>query len=103
MQNNTDGQHSFHVHTNQFQLMSTNGVPTGPSHGWYNTVTVPVRGQIVVRTRFLDYTGRTVLHCHILNHENAGMMSVLDILPQGVPAGLPHGSGGHSGHGGHGK
>lgn len=50
VQNNTDEQHSFHVHTNQFQLMSTNGVPTGPSHGWYDTVTVPVRGQIVVRT-----------------------------------------------------
>ena len=29
---------------------------------------------------FTDYTGRTVLHCHILNHEDAGMMAVLEIV-----------------------
>ncbi|MFI8260709.1 multicopper oxidase family protein [Streptomyces sp. NPDC085665] len=110
VQNNTDEQHSFHVHTNQFQLMSTNGVPADPSHGWYDTVTVPVRGSVVIRTRFRDFTGRTVLHCHILNHENMGMMAVLDIVRKGAPnstpsphtpPGSPHTPPGHSpsGHG----
>ncbi|MGW1753053.1 multicopper oxidase domain-containing protein [Streptomyces mirabilis] len=34
---------------------------------------------MVVRIRFLDHPGKTVLHCHILNHEDAGMMAVLQI------------------------
>jgi FtsP/CotA-like multicopper oxidase with cupredoxin domain len=29
--------------------------------------------------KFKNYTGKTVLHCHILNHEDAGMMAVLQI------------------------
>ena len=29
---------------------------------------------------FANFTGRTVLHCHILNHEDAGMMAVLEIV-----------------------
>jgi FtsP/CotA-like multicopper oxidase with cupredoxin domain len=37
-------------------------------------------GQIVIRTHFLNYTGKTVLHCHILNHEDLGMMAVLEII-----------------------
>ncbi|MFD4867505.1 multicopper oxidase family protein [Streptomyces sp. NPDC058412] len=102
VQNNTDEQHSFHVHTNQFQLMSINGTPVNPANGWYDTVTVPVRGSVVVRTKFLDFTGRTVLHCHILNHENMGMMAVLDIVPPGAPISTPstHIPSGH-GHSGH--
>ncbi|MFB7055316.1 multicopper oxidase family protein [Streptomyces vinaceus] len=93
VQNNTDEQHSFHVHTNQFQLMSVNGTPVSASRGWYDTVTVPVRGSIVVRTKFLDFTGKTVLHCHILNHENMGMMAVLDIVRNGTPSQAPSGPG----------
>ncbi|MEV7594073.1 multicopper oxidase family protein [Streptomyces sp. NPDC090085] len=84
--NASDEQHSFHVHTNQFQLMSVNGTPVSPSRGWYDTITVPARGSVVVRTQFLDFTGKTVLHCHILNHENMGMMAVLDIVRNGVPS-----------------
>ncbi|MFJ6141755.1 multicopper oxidase family protein [Kitasatospora sp. NPDC092286] len=79
--NNTGEEHSFHVHTNQFQLMSVNGRPTGSGHRWYDTINVPAGGNAVLRIRFADFTGRTVLHCHILNHEDNGMMAVLDIVP----------------------
>ncbi|MFE2601411.1 multicopper oxidase family protein [Streptomyces sp. NPDC059396] len=78
VQNNSDEVHSFHLHTNDFQLMSTNGKPV-PFYGYQETVDVPARGNIVVRVAFLDYTGKTVLHCHILNHEDKGMMSTLVI------------------------
>jgi FtsP/CotA-like multicopper oxidase with cupredoxin domain len=30
-----------------------------------------LHGQVVIRMPFTDYTGKTVLHCHILNHEDA--------------------------------
>jgi FtsP/CotA-like multicopper oxidase with cupredoxin domain len=53
-----------------------------PNHAlsWQDTVTVPTRGQVTVRMRFTDFTGRTVYHCHILNHEDKGMMAVLEIV-----------------------
>ncbi|MFF2958740.1 multicopper oxidase family protein [Streptomyces sp. NPDC057963] len=83
IRNDTDEDHSFHVHTNNFQLMSTDGKAHDPSHGWYDTVNVPARGEIVIRIHFTDFTGRTVLHCHLLNHEDMGMMAVLDIVRAG--------------------
>ncbi|MFB7008644.1 MULTISPECIES: multicopper oxidase family protein [unclassified Streptomyces] len=81
VRNDSDEDHSFHLHTDHFQLMSTNGKAEDPSHSVYDTVNVPKRGAIVIRVHFRDFTGRTVLHCHILNHEDMGMMSVLDIVP----------------------
>ncbi|MFB6960772.1 multicopper oxidase family protein [Streptomyces sp. NPDC056309] len=81
IRNNTNEDHSFHLHTDHFQLMNTNGKAQDPSHSVYDTVNVPRRGTIVIRVHFMNYTGRTVLHCHILNHEDNGMMAVLDIVP----------------------
>ncbi|MFG2949638.1 multicopper oxidase family protein [Streptomyces adustus] len=78
IKNDSDEVHSFHVHTNDFQVMSINGEPQ-TNYGFQDTVDVPPRGNMVVRIRFLDYPGKTVLHCHILNHEDAGMMAVLQI------------------------
>ncbi|WP_377267164.1 multicopper oxidase family protein [Peterkaempfera sp. SMS 1(5)a] len=68
------------VHTDQFQVMSTNGRPEH-SQGRQDIVNVPARGRVVIRIPFTDFTGRTVLHCHILNHEDLGMMAVLEIVP----------------------
>ncbi|MFE2743220.1 multicopper oxidase family protein [Streptomyces scopuliridis] len=79
VRNDSDEEHSFHVHTNHFQLMSINGRPHD-AHSLQDVVTVPARGNVVIRNHFLDYTGKTVLHCHILNHEDAGMMAVLEIV-----------------------
>jgi suppressor of ftsI len=35
---------------------------------------------VVIRMRFADFTGRFVFHCHILNHEDAGMMAVVEVV-----------------------
>ncbi|WP_351222452.1 multicopper oxidase family protein [Streptomyces sp. NPDC002133] len=78
IKNDSDEVHSFHVHSNDFQVTSVNGKPQ-INRGFQDTVDVPPRGNIVIRSRFLDYPGKTVLHCHILNHEDAGMMAVLQI------------------------
>ncbi|MEU6220831.1 multicopper oxidase family protein [Streptomyces sp. NPDC047022] len=80
VRNDTQEDHSFHVHTNQFQVMSLNGKLVDPAYSWHETVNV-LRGQkLVLRIRFTDFTGRTLLHCHLLNHEDRGMMAVLDII-----------------------
>ncbi|WP_327271172.1 multicopper oxidase family protein [Streptomyces sp. NBC_01224] len=79
VRNDSNEEHSFHVHVNKFQLMSINGRPHH-GHGLQDTASVPAKGKLVVRTHFRNYTGKTVLHCHILNHEDAGMMAVLEIV-----------------------
>ena len=36
---------------------------------WRDSVVVPRNGRVTVRSRFLDYTGRFVLHCHMMNRK----------------------------------
>ncbi|MEH1056921.1 multicopper oxidase family protein [Micromonospora sp. CPCC 206171] len=79
VRNESNEQHTFHVHTNDFQLLSTNG-KAQESHGLQDTALLPANGEIVIRIRFADYTGKSVLHCHILQHEDAGMMAILNIV-----------------------
>jgi FtsP/CotA-like multicopper oxidase with cupredoxin domain len=70
--------HPFHIHVNDFQLMSVNGTAVPLQR--HDTIPLPPRGEIVIRSRFLDYTGRFVYHCHILVHEDAGMMAVIEVV-----------------------
>ena len=46
---------------------------------WHDTVVVPRNGSVTFRSRFLDFTGRFVLHCHMMNHEELGMMQVVEV------------------------
>jgi FtsP/CotA-like multicopper oxidase with cupredoxin domain len=69
--------HPFHIHVNDFQVFAINGVPVQPY--WNDTISLPPRGEVTIRTRFADFTGRSVFHCHILAHEDFGMMSVFSI------------------------
>ena len=36
-------------------------------------------GSTVIRSRFLDYTGVFMLHCHMMNHEEMGMMQAVEV------------------------
>jgi FtsP/CotA-like multicopper oxidase with cupredoxin domain len=45
------------------------------------TVTVNVPGYFKMRSRFVDYPGQYVLHCHILAHEDRGMMNIVEVVP----------------------
>ena len=36
-------------------------------------------GSTVIRTRFLDYTGVFMMHCHMMNHEELGMMQAVEV------------------------
>lgn len=76
--NTTPFPHPIHIHVNPFQVMSVNGVPD-PRKPWQDTVAVPAGGTVVFRTRFEDFDGRYVMHCHILPHEDTGMMINVNI------------------------
>jgi FtsP/CotA-like multicopper oxidase with cupredoxin domain len=68
--------HPMHIHTNPFQLIDASGVA---QTAWKDVVLVPAGGRVRVRMRFSDYAGRTFYHCHILDHEDLGMMGILEI------------------------
>lgn len=71
--------HPFHLHVNHFQVISRNGKPE-PYRAWRDTVLVRKGETVRIRIPFRDYAGKTVYHCHILDHEDLGMMANLEIV-----------------------
>lgn len=90
--NTSTEMHPFHIHINPFQVISVNGQPVD-LYGYRDTVAIPANGELVMRTRYKDFDGKFVLHCHILFHEDHGMMQVVEVVKPGAgPAsdnGLP--------------
>jgi suppressor of ftsI len=76
--NHTDETHPFHMHTCPMQEISSNGVPI-PFDGYQDEIVLPSHGYVVMRVQFVGYTGVTVFHCHILAHEDAGMMANIEV------------------------
>ena len=71
--------HVFHIHTNPFQVTEIDG-KRPDDLTWRDTVTVTrAGGSTVFRSRFLDYTGIFMLHCHMMNHEEMGMMQTVEV------------------------
>ncbi|WP_287276200.1 MULTISPECIES: multicopper oxidase family protein [unclassified Okeania] len=70
--------HPFHVHGNAFQVVSRNGKPE-PYLAWKDVVLVRPGEKAMIRMPFRDFPGKTVYHCHILDHEDLGMMGNLEI------------------------
>ncbi|WP_371662740.1 multicopper oxidase family protein [Streptomyces sp. NBC_00280] len=82
--NTTQLEHSFHLHDVPFQLIAINGVaPTGTDLGWFDTYEVVGGGSIKIAMKFTDFTDDTymyMLHCHLLQHEDEGMMAALMVM-----------------------
>ncbi|MFJ9966637.1 multicopper oxidase family protein [Streptomyces avermitilis] len=79
--NSTQLEHSFHLHDVPFQLISINGeAPKGVDLGWFDTYEVVGGGTIKIAMKFTDFADDTymyMLHCHLLQHEDEGMMASL--------------------------
>ncbi len=78
IQNTSEEEHPFHLHIDDFQVISVNGEPYD-ANSLQDTVVLPVGGEVVIRVRFDQFTGRFVYHCHILAHEDAGMMGQIEV------------------------
>jgi FtsP/CotA-like multicopper oxidase with cupredoxin domain len=89
IENHTSEEHAFHMHQIHFLVMAVNGValpnpqmqdtyfmPYWPGSGPYPSITV--------RMDFRDpqIAGTFVYHCHVLDHEDAGMMAKIKVNPQ---------------------
>ena len=70
--------HPFHLHVWPMQLIDDNGQAVG-SVVMRDVVNVRANGRATVRIAFRDFSGRSVYHCHILDHEDLGMMGVIEV------------------------
>ena len=78
--------HPFHNHQGLFIVTKINGFPIEPGKKFPNAsaanyvspldvIMVPAFGSVTIRFRVFDFPGKHVFHCHILEHEDEGMMS----------------------------
>lgn len=79
--NGSDMDHPFHIHGTQFQIVDIEkaGVVRTPAYrSWKDTVNVAIGETVRIRLR-QDLPGPRMYHCHILEHEDLGMMGTLDV------------------------
>lgn len=72
--NTTTMDHPMHIHTNPIQIVGADGQS---ERAWRDIVVVKARSSVRFRTTFKDFAGKTVQHCHILDHEDRGMMATV--------------------------
>jgi FtsP/CotA-like multicopper oxidase with cupredoxin domain len=86
--NRTGMDHPWHQHINSAQVLSASGGDAAfaayaalyaRAPAYKDTVIVPKWGSVTLLVPVLDYSGRTVFHCHIVEHEDIGMMGVWTI------------------------
>ena len=95
--------HPFHIHVNPFQVVDVLGPDGEPVTGddehadpdyagmkgtWKDTIFVKSGYQVITRTRYQRYIGEFVLHCHILDHEDQGMMQNVSVVLSDGTGGL---------------
>jgi FtsP/CotA-like multicopper oxidase with cupredoxin domain len=91
---NTDGQpHNFHVHDVQFAVVSVDGERPPPElRGRKDTVFMPPGREVELLLRFADYSDPDMpymFHCHLLLHEDQGMMGQFVVVEPGQAPGTP--------------
>jgi len=85
--------HNFHVHNVQFRVLSRGGQPPDPAFaGLKDTVYVPPLSTVRLLVEFTQYTDRNwpyMFHCHLLLHEDIGVMGQFVVVKPGETAGRP--------------
>ncbi|CAN5212472.1 multicopper oxidase family protein [soil metagenome] len=70
--------HPFHLHVWPMQVLRVGSETIGPAV-WQDVVNIPARSSSKVRIAFQDFTGTSVFHCHVLDHEDQGMMGLIAV------------------------
>jgi FtsP/CotA-like multicopper oxidase with cupredoxin domain len=85
--------HPWHQHVNDAQVLSISGGDAAIARyaslytgvpAWKDTVIVPKWGSVTLRIPVKDFGGMTMFHCHILEHEDIGMMGMWHLMPMGA-------------------
>ncbi|HEX7011535.1 MAG TPA: multicopper oxidase family protein [Steroidobacteraceae bacterium] len=77
LHNDTAWHHPIHLHGHSFRVLSRNGLPT-PYREWQDTVMMAPRERVEIAF-VADNPGDWMFHCHILEHQAAGMMGVIRV------------------------
>ena len=95
--NLNNDEHPMHIHVNDFQVMEivdpVAKTKTGVQMWGEDNVNVPAPvtddqenalepATVTLRTKFTEYTGTYVIHCHRLNHEDNGLMAIVNVIPE---------------------
>ena len=95
--NRNNDEHPMHIHVNDFQVTQVvdpiAGTTTGVQPWGQDNVNVPApvtdanenpleAASVTLRTEFTEYTGTFVIHCHRLNHEDNGLMALVNVIPE---------------------
>jgi len=99
--NNSGMDHPWHQHVDDAQVLSITGGDAAAARyaalytsvpGWKDTIIIPKWGSATFRLPVKDFGGMTMFHCHILEHEDIGMMGMWHIMPPdagGCPMPMP--------------
>ncbi|HWR73166.1 MAG TPA: multicopper oxidase family protein, partial [Nitrospirota bacterium] len=83
--------HPFHQHVNGCQVLSITGGDAAyasfltKTPAWKDTVLIPKWGNVRMLVPVMDYSGMAMFHCHIIEHEDIGMMGVWHIMDGEMP------------------
>ncbi|MDO8309129.1 MAG: multicopper oxidase domain-containing protein [Actinomycetota bacterium] len=96
--NENNDEHPIHIHVNDFQVVkyvdpvagiTLTDLPWGQDNQntpaplyAANGEDVKAPGRMSVRTEFQQFIGAYVLHCHRLNHEDNGLMAIINVIPE---------------------
>lgn len=86
--NTTDAHHPFHLHGFFFQVLGPDGRPD--TSEWKDTINIPKKETRKLIVRYDDRPGMWMFHCHILDHAELGMMSMLDLMRSGTTHSAAH-------------
>jgi FtsP/CotA-like multicopper oxidase with cupredoxin domain len=96
IENTTNIAHPFHIHVNPFQIIEIFDPKQSPTPfqlpgpwAWWDNFAIPANGWFKMWSRFADFTGKYVMHCHIVAHEDRGMMQAVQVGPK-PKLNIPH-------------
>jgi blue copper oxidase len=91
--NRTGSFHNFHVHDLQFKLVEYRGAAPPPAlAGWKDTISIPPGQTVRFLAQFTDYADPAapyMFHCHLLRHEDRGLMGQFVVVRPGQAAQPP--------------
>jgi blue copper oxidase len=84
--------HPFHIHDIEFNIIEKSGLPPTPSEtGWKDVVLVLPNDSVKFITKFTTYADNTtpyMYHCHLLHHEDDGMMGSFLVIDTAASTGI---------------
>ena len=86
LRNRTAVAHAIHIHATDWYMLSRNGRPPKPWEDCLKeTFLLNPRDRVVVAGHFSDHAGKFVIHCHMLDHEDHGLMTQFEVVAPGRP------------------